>query len=86
MQVDYFDDGNCIGWVRLGDDTHLGSGLAMMMSNSELGNKHMSLGTLKSGTTWQDITRCITDLVTLDDNGEATYHFKGQSVSVYRRV
>ena len=85
-QVDYFDHGNCIGWVRLGDDTHPGSGLAVVMSNSEDGNKHMSLGALNAGTTWQDITGRITDPVTLDETGCATFYCKGQSVSVYKRV
>ena len=73
-QIDYFDHGNCIGWVRLGDDTHPGSGLAVVMSNSEDGNKHMSLGALNAGTTWQDITGRITDTVTLDENGFATFY------------
>ncbi len=46
----------------------------------------MSLGALNAGTAWQDITGRITDPVTLDEKGEATFYCKGQSVSVYRRV
>lgn len=85
-QVDYFDHGNCIGWVRLGDAGHPGSGLAVVMSNGEDGSKHMSLGEMNKNTAWQDITGRIADPVTLDENGAGTFYCKGQSVSVYRRL
>ena len=32
-QHDYFDDKNCIGWTREGDNEHLQSGLAVVISN-----------------------------------------------------
>lgn len=85
-QIDYFDHANCIGWVRLGDEDHPGSGLAVVMSNGDDGFKRMSLGELNRGTTWRDITGIIHDPVTLDDNGEAEFHCHGQSVSVYVRA
>lgn len=85
-QVDYFDHANCIGWVRLGDAAHPGSGLAVVMSNGADGYKRMSLGELNKGSTWQDVTGRIADPVTLDERGEADFYCKGQSVSVYRRI
>ena len=33
MQVDYLDNPNVIGWTRMGDDEHLKSGLAVLISN-----------------------------------------------------
>lgn len=84
-QVDYFDHANCIGWVRLGDADHPGSGLAVLMSNGDDGRKRMSLGELNRGTAWRDVTGQIADPVTLDDRGEAEFYCKGSSVSVYMR-
>ncbi len=85
-QIDYFDHANCIGWVRLGDEAHPGSGLAVVMSNGDDGHKRMSLGELNAGTTWRDITGAIADPVTLDDKGEAEFYCKGNAVSIYTRA
>ena len=84
-QIDYFDHANCIGWVRLGDADHPGSGLAVVMSNGDDGVKRMSLGELNKGSTWRDITGQIADPVTLGDKGEADFYCKGSGVSVYMR-
>lgn len=84
-QVDYFDHGNCVGWVRLGNPEVPGSGLAVVMSNGEEGFKRMSLGEDKAGSAWRDVTGRMQDPVVLDEHGEGTFHCHGQSVSVYCR-
>ena len=43
-EVDYFDHPNTIGFVRLGDSGHADSGLALVISNGEDGEKTMSVG------------------------------------------
>lgn len=43
-EVDYFDHPNTIGFVRLGDPGHADSGLAVVISNGEDGEKTMSVG------------------------------------------
>ena len=44
-QHDYFDNPNCIGWTREGDELHLKSGLAVVISNKEDCEKRMYIGT-----------------------------------------
>ena len=85
-QVDYFDHANTIGWVRLGDAAHEGSGLACVMSNGEDGYKRMCLGGLNGGTLWHDAMGAIENAVTLDEGGWADFYCKGGSVSVYTRA
>jgi alpha-amylase len=85
-QADYFDHANTIGWVRLGDAAHEGSGLACVMSNGGDGYKRMCLGGLNGGTTWRDIMGAIADTVTLDEGGWSDFSCKGGSVSVYMRA
>lgn len=82
-QVDYFNHANTIGFVRLGEPDRPFSGLACVMSNGDDGYQHMSLGESRKGTLWRDLTGHIADTVQLDDRGEADFHCKGGSVSVY---
>ncbi len=44
-QYDYFDNPNYIGWTRQGDEAHLKSGLAVVISNKGDGEKKMYIGT-----------------------------------------
>lgn len=43
-QHDYFDDPNCIGWTREGDEEHKNSGMAVVISDGTGGTKHMYIG------------------------------------------
>ena len=44
-QNNYFDNPNCIGWTREGDDEHIKSGLAVLISNKGDSVKKMYIGT-----------------------------------------
>ena len=46
-QHDYFEDANCLGWVRTGDDEH--TGCVVVLSNKDSYNKPMEVGTLYAG-------------------------------------
>jgi alpha-amylase len=85
-QVDYFDDPNCIAWIRKGDPFYNNSGLAVIMSNGEASQKLMSFGPDKAKTKWSDITGNISGEVILDENGNGLFACNGGSVSVYYQV
>lgn len=84
-QVDTFDHANVIAWQRLGDEEHPGSGLAVVLSNGETGDKHLSFGPDLAGTEWLDLTGNRTESIQLDDQGEGTFTAAGGSVSVWVR-
>lgn len=79
-QCDWLDHANCIGFSRLGDDEHPG-GLAVVMSNGDVGFKRMQVGT--PNAPYHDLTGHIADLVTTDADGWAEFHCLAGSVSVY---
>ena len=76
-EVDYFDHPNTIGFVRLGDPRHADSGLAVVISNGEDGEKTMSVGENRKGEVWHEITGSVKDTVTIDEG-------KGKAVSLSR--
>ena len=84
--MDYFDDPNCIAWIRKGDPFYNNSGLAVIMSNGVASQKLMSFGPDKAKTKWSDITGNILGEVVLDENGNGLFTCNGGSVSVYHQV
>eukprot|EP01037_Dinobryon_pediforme_P013146 gene13146-13248_t len=52
VQRDYFDHFNCIGWTGSGDEEHINSGCAVLISNGESGNKRMEVGSNLAGKTF----------------------------------
>ncbi|MCR5608994.1 MAG: DUF1939 domain-containing protein [Lachnospiraceae bacterium] len=82
-QNDYIDDEDIIGWTRMGDKKHENSGLAVVISDNEDGNKKMYVGKQHAGESWLDITEKCSDTVTIDKKGYATFHVKGKSCSVW---
>ncbi|MBO1511457.1 alpha-amylase [Metabacillus bambusae] len=82
-QDDYFDHPNTIGWVRLGTTTIERSGCAVIICNSDGGNKKMFVGTERAGEVWVDITRNRNDQISIDDKGFAMFPVNGGSVSVW---
>ncbi|KAF9941638.1 hypothetical protein BGZ67_004469 [Mortierella alpina] len=81
-QMDYFDHGNCVGWVRFGDEHHP-HGLAVVMSNSESGFKKMDVGKNKAGQVWVDMMGYWKDPVTINQDGWAKFHCHSGSVSIW---
>ncbi len=79
-QYDYFDQPDCVGWTRLGDETRPG-GMAVVLSNAEAGYKRME--TVYPQATYIDLTEHITDPVTTDAEGWGEFRCKARSVSVW---
>ncbi|MDZ7801103.1 MAG: alpha-amylase [Trueperaceae bacterium] len=79
-QYDYFDDPNCVGWTRLGDEHHPG-GLAVVLSNAGGGVKHMETGA--PNTTYHDHTDHVETPVVTDEHGWGAFSCAPGSVSVW---
>ena len=84
-QIDTFDHANVIAWQRLGDQEHPDSGLAVVLSNGDAGDKQLSFGSGFAGTEWIDLTGSRTEPIVLDDQGKGTFSVEGGSVSVWIR-
>ncbi|MCD7900641.1 MAG: alpha-amylase [Bacteroides sp.] len=84
IQNNYFDHPNTVGFTRTGDDEHPDSGLALLISNGEDGEKTMSVGENHQGETWHEITGCIPEeKVTIDEKGHATFLVKSCRLTVW---
>jgi alpha-amylase len=79
-QHDYFEDPQCIGWTRQGDDAHPG-GLAVCLSNGEGGARRMQLG--QAGQHYRDLTGHIDTVVVIGEDGWADFPCPPGSVSVW---
>ena len=73
-QWDYFDHRNTVGFVRTGDAEHAGSGLAVLISNAEDGDKWMHVGQPRAGERWVEMTGCCPG-VSVEIDGEGNGHF-----------
>jgi len=82
-QVDYLDHQDVIGWVRMGDEEHPGSGLAVVMSNGPGGQKEMCMGVRFAGAVFTDLLGSQPGEVTLDECGRGVFCCGGGSVSVW---
>lgn len=83
-QVDYFDDMNLVGFVRMGDEVHP-YGCAVVMSSGEGGVKKMNVGQLNKGAVYADYLGRRTDKITIDENGDGLFPCNGGQVSVWVR-
>lgn len=82
-QVNYFDHPNTIGFVRMGDEGHPGSGVAVLISNGEDGDKVMNVGAHRKGEVWREVTRNIRSSVTIDEEGNGRFPVHGGKVAVW---
>lgn len=80
-QTDYFDDPNCIGWTRSGNED--GSPLAVTISNDAANSKSMEIGSDWAGQTFYDILGNCSDTVTIDKDGWGDFPVSEKSVSVW---
>lgn len=85
-QTLYFDDSHVVGLVRHGSEEHPGSGLVLLISNDEDGEKEMTVGPAHAGETWKDITGSISESVTLDAEGKAIFKVKGRNLAVWAKA
>ena len=82
-QHDYFDDPDIIGWTREGDDDHVNSGLATVLTDSHGGAKSMYVGVRHANTRFCDCTGGFAETVTIGGDGCAVFPVHGGSVSVW---
>ena len=81
-QVDYFDERNCLGFVRMGtwDRPY---GLACVISNNGHTQKKMAVGAMHKGELWTDVLRWEMCLVEIDDDGYGVFPCHGNSVAIF---
>lgn len=82
-QNDYFNNPNCIGWTREGDQEHIKSGLAVLISNKFDCEKRMYVGEKFSGEEFIDVIGNCDEKVIIDNEGYGIFKVKGKSVSVW---
>ncbi len=83
IQHDYFDDPNCIGWTREGDEEHKDSGLAVVISDGTGGTKHMYVGRQFAGMHFSDVMGNAKYNIKIDDEGCGDFYVNGAAVSVW---
>lgn len=82
-QIDYWDNPHLIGWTRRGDEEHLKSGLAVLISNAGDGEKKMKIGEEFAGEHFIDaIGECQEEII-IDNEGYGVFKVKGKSISVW---
>ena len=83
-QWDYFDHRNTVGFARAGDAAHPGSGLAVLISNAEDGDKWMHVGEQHAGECWLEATGCCPgEQVTIDPTGNGHFRVPSGKVAVW---
>jgi alpha-amylase len=82
-QIDYFDDSQCIGWTRQGDEAHPGSGCAVLMSNGLGTTKAMEMGKSFAGMIFTDYLGRIDGQVIINEDGWGDFQVYAGSVSVW---
>ena len=86
VQHDYFDHPDYIGWTREGDNEHLQSGIAVVISNSFDGEKRMYIGKDLIGEKFVDALANCEEIVEIDQEGCGTFKVKGKSASIWVRI
>lgn len=81
-QHDYFDDADVIGWTREGDDEHASSGLAVVITDSTGGKKHMYVGARHAGDTFSCVVGQEGD-VRIDEQGYGDFATPAGCGSLY---
>lgn len=82
-QTLYFDHPNTIGFVRMGDRQRPGSGIAVLISNGENGDKTMNVGKQHAGETWREATGNVQETVTIDQDGNGAFTVHGGNAAVW---
>ena len=80
-ETDYFDDPNCIGWTRAGQDGS--QPIAVLISNASATSKRMYFGQDWSGHECSDYLGNCQTIVTIDEEGWGEFPVEEQSVSVW---
>ncbi|WP_262484168.1 alpha-amylase [Chryseobacterium sp. CBo1] len=81
IQRDYFEDANCLGWVREGDDEH--DGCAVVLSNKDAYTKPMEMGEKYIGKIFYDVLGRSEEKVIIREDGWADFPVPAGNVSVW---
>lgn len=82
-QYDYFDDPSVVGFTRIGDDEHIDSGMAVLMTDSVAGSKRMKVHERFAGCKFFDVLEYFTEPIVLDAEGYGEFKVTDGSVSVW---
>ncbi len=82
VQHDHLDAPDVIGWTREGDTEHEGSGVAVVITDRDGGEKHMFVGAAHAGETWSCVIGEQDDVV-VDAESWATFRTLDGRISVY---
>ena len=82
-QHDYFDDPNCIGWTREGDEEHKDSGLAVVISDGTGGTKRMYIGRQFAGCHFADAMGNARYNIKIDEDGCGNFYVNRGAVAVW---
>lgn len=80
-QRDYFEDANCLGWIREGDEEH--QGCAVVLSNKDSYEKPMEMGEKYIGKTFYDALGRSQEKVTIREDGWGDFPVPAGNVSVW---
>lgn len=80
---DYFDHHDIVGWTLEGDTGHQNSGIAVLLSDFEEGQKQMYVGKHFAGETFYDFLGNRDEKVIIDEDGNGMFHVCGGSVSAW---
>lgn len=83
IQHDYFDHPHTIGWTLEGDEEHLSSGLATLITNQGEAEKRMYVGENHQGEKWIDALNNCQQEIWIDDQGYGNFKVVEKSVSVW---
>jgi len=75
-----------VGWTRTGDEEHIKSGLAVVISNAGDGEKIMYVGTSFAGEKFIDAMEHCNEEVIIREDGYGCFKVKEKSVSVWINV
>jgi len=81
VQKDYFEDANCLGWIREGDDEH--QGCAVVLSNKDAYDKPMEMGEKYIGKTFYDVLGRSEEKIVIREDGWADFPVPAGNVSVW---
>lgn len=82
---DYFDHPDVIGWTAEGDEEHKDSGLAVILSDRDEGEKTMYVGSQHAGETWTDQSGNTDHETVIRDDGNGVFRCGAGSVSFYAK-
>ncbi|WP_265429664.1 alpha-amylase [Chryseobacterium sp. YIM B08800] len=81
IQRDYFEDANCLGWIREGDEEH--QGCAVVLSNKDAYEKPMEMGEKYIGKTFYDALARFQEKIEIREDGWADFPVPAGNVSVW---